>query len=90
MNKIFNQSTCKQCLQDAVEVRSEIAKAHAETVRIPDTFAELAAELTSRKKQYNYYRNQLLSFPKRPLPTSPLPGGGEKIVKGSLPCEGEG
>jgi type I restriction enzyme S subunit len=38
----------------------------AEIVRILDTFteltAELTAELTLRKKQYNYYRNQLLSF----------------------------
>ena len=38
----------------------------AETVRILDTFTELAAELTAeltaRKKQYNYYRDQLLSF----------------------------
>lgn len=38
----------------------------AEIVRILDKFtaltAELTAELTARKKQYNYYRNQLLSF----------------------------
>ncbi|WP_370611548.1 restriction endonuclease subunit S [Klebsiella aerogenes] len=38
----------------------------AEIVRILDTFtaltAELTAELTMRKKQYNYYRDQLLSF----------------------------
>jgi type I restriction enzyme S subunit len=38
----------------------------AEIVRILDAFtaltAELTAELTARKKQYNYYRDQLLSF----------------------------
>lgn len=38
----------------------------AEIVRILDAFteltAELKAELTARKKQYNYYRNKLLSF----------------------------
>lgn len=38
----------------------------AEIVRILDAFnavtAELAAELAARKKQYNYYRDQLLSF----------------------------
>lgn len=38
----------------------------AEIVRILDAFtaltAELAAELTARKTQYNHYRNQLLSF----------------------------
>jgi type I restriction enzyme S subunit len=39
-----------------------------EIVRILDTFteltAELAAELAARKKQYNHYRDLLLSFPK--------------------------
>jgi type I restriction enzyme S subunit len=38
----------------------------AEIVRILDAFtsltAELTAELTARKKQYNHYRDQLLSF----------------------------
>ena len=38
----------------------------SEIVRILDTFTELTNELTNelnaRKKQYNYYRNQLLSF----------------------------
>jgi type I restriction enzyme, S subunit len=37
-----------------------------EIVKVLDTFtkleAELEAELTARKKQYNYYRDQLLSF----------------------------
>ena len=41
-------------------------KIQAEIVRILDTFTELTAELTAelnmRKKQYNYYRNQFLSF----------------------------
>lgn len=36
--------------------------AQAEIVRILDTFTELTAELTARKKQYEYYREQLLSF----------------------------
>lgn len=38
-----------------LEVQSEI-------VRILDNFTELTAELTARKKQYEYYRNKLLSF----------------------------
>lgn len=41
-------------------------KIQMEIVRILDTFtaltAELTAELTARKKQYNYYRDQLLTF----------------------------
>lgn len=47
-----------------------------EIVRILDTFekltAELTAELTARKKQYEYYRNQLLGFKE----LSDLAGGG--------------
>ena len=34
----------------------------AEIVKILDNFTELTAELTARKKQYEYYRNKLLSF----------------------------
>ena len=45
--------------QKSLEIQAEI-------VRILDAFAELTteltAELTARKKQYNYYRDQLLSF----------------------------
>ncbi|MDQ7068353.1 MAG: restriction endonuclease subunit S [Sulfurimonas sp.] len=37
----------------------------SEIVRILDTFTELTAELTARKQQYNYYRDQLLSFEER-------------------------
>ena len=33
-----------------------------EIVRILDHFTELTTELTARKKQYEYYRNQLLTF----------------------------
>ena len=38
-----------------IEVQSEI-------VRILDNFTELTAELTARKKQYEYYRDELLTF----------------------------
>ena len=37
-------------------------KIQAEIVRILDALTELTAELTARKKQYNYYRDQLLRF----------------------------
>ncbi len=43
----------------------------SEIVRILDTFTELTNELTNelnaRKKQYNYYRDQLLSFEEREI-----------------------
>lgn len=48
----------------------------AEIVRILDAFtsltAELTAELTARKKQYNYYRNKLLSFEDGDVEWKPL------------------
>ncbi|NUE54617.1 restriction endonuclease subunit S [Escherichia coli] len=48
----------------------------SEIVRILDKFtaltAELTAELTMRKKQYNYYRDQLLSFNTEDVPHLPM------------------
>lgn len=50
---------CPENPKKSLEIQTEI-------VRILDTFtsltAELTAELSTRKKQYNYYRDQLLSF----------------------------
>jgi type I restriction enzyme S subunit len=46
---------CPENPKKSLEIQAEI-------VRILDTFAELTTELTARKKQYNHYRDQLLSF----------------------------
>ncbi len=46
---------CPENPRKSLEIQAEI-------VRILDTFTELTAELTARKKQYNYYRDQLLRF----------------------------
>jgi type I restriction enzyme, S subunit len=46
---------CPDNPEKSLEIQTEI-------VRILDTFAELTAELTARKKQYTYYRDRLLSF----------------------------
>lgn len=55
----------------------------AEIVRILDTFtaltAELTAELTDRKKQYNYYRDRLLTFEEGEVEWKPLGEIGEFI-----------
>jgi type I restriction enzyme, S subunit len=60
----------------------------AEIVRILDTFtmltAELTAELTDRKKQYNYYRDRLLTFEKGEVEWKPL-GEVAKIQRGASP-----
>lgn len=59
MAKITIPIPCPSNPEKSLAIQSEI-------VRILDTFtaltAELTAELTARKKQYNYYRDQLLSF----------------------------
>lgn len=59
MAKITIPIPCPDNSEKSLAIQSEI-------VRILDTFtaltAELTAELTMRKKQYNYYRDQLLSF----------------------------
>lgn len=58
-------------------------KIQAEIVRILDTFTELTNELTNeltaRKKQYNYYRDQLLSFEDGDVEWKPLAEIGEFI-----------
>ncbi len=59
LNKLKIPIPCPGNPQKSLAIQSEI-------VRILDKFtavtAELTAELTMRKKQYNYYRDQLLSF----------------------------
>lgn len=70
----------------------------AEIVRILDTFTELTAELTNeltaRKKQYNYYRDQLLRFEEGDVEWKTLGEIGEvrmckRILKSQTSSEGE-
>ncbi|WP_254304112.1 restriction endonuclease subunit S [Shewanella sp. VB17] len=46
---------CPEDPEKSLEIQGEI-------VRILDAFTELTTELNARKKQYKYYRDQLLSF----------------------------
>ena len=46
----------------SVEIPIPPLPVQQEIVRILDTFTELTAELTARKKQYEYYRDELLTF----------------------------
>ncbi len=61
------------CPEDA----EKSLKIQAEIVRILDAFTELTAELTARKKQYNYYRDQLLTFSEDEV--DHLPMGQEEV-----------
>jgi type I restriction enzyme S subunit len=67
---------CPENPKKSLEIQAEI-------VRILDTFTELTveltAELTARKKQYNYYRDQLLSFTGGDVAWKPLGEIGEFI-----------
>lgn len=55
MAKIIIPIPCPENPEKSLAIQSEI-------VRILDKFSALTAELNMRKKQYNYYRDQLLSF----------------------------
>ncbi|MGE2954966.1 restriction endonuclease subunit S [Klebsiella pneumoniae] len=63
-----------------------------EIVRILDKFtaltAELTAELTARKKQYNYYRDQLLSFEEGEVEWKTLGDVTKKWYSGGTPTAG--
>ncbi|WP_261629973.1 restriction endonuclease subunit S [Escherichia coli] len=66
----------------------------SEIVRILDKFTELTAELSMRKKQYNYYRDQLLSFKEGEVEWKTLGEIGEvrmckRILKSQTSSEGE-
>ncbi|EBZ7423920.1 restriction endonuclease subunit S [Salmonella enterica subsp. enterica serovar Bonariensis] len=65
----------------------------SEIVRILDTFtaltAELTAELTARKKQYNYYRDQLLSFDEGEAEWKTLGDVTKKWYSGGTPTAGK-
>ncbi|EPV1937476.1 restriction endonuclease subunit S [Campylobacter upsaliensis] len=57
-------------------------------VEILDAFTELQAELQARRKQYEYYRNKLLSFEELQRRTDMLNGGGGlKLVSLGEVCE---
>ena len=58
-----------------------------EIVRILDNFAELTAELTARKKQYAYYRDDLLTF-KNNVQTVPLRYVVKYSCSGATPTKG--
>lgn len=69
MAKIIIPIPCPDNPEKSLAIQSEI-------VRILDKFtaltAELTAELNMRKKQYNYYRDQLLSFNTEDVPHLPM------------------
>ena len=91
MAKIIIPIPCPNNPEKSLAIQSEI-------VRILDKFtaltAELTAELSMRKKQYNYYRDQLLSFKEGEVEWKALGEIGEvrmckRILKSQTSSEGE-
>ncbi|QEW06877.1 restriction endonuclease subunit S [Nitrincola iocasae] len=76
---------CPQNPKKSLAIQTEI-------VRILDAFtsltAELTAELTARKKQYNYYRDQLLSFKEGEVEWKTLGDVTKKWYSGGTPTAG--
>lgn len=91
LKKLLIPIPCPNNPEKSLAIQSEI-------VRILDKFtaltAELTAELTARKKQYNYYRDQLLSFDEGEVEWRTLGEIGEvrmckRILKSQTSSEGE-
>lgn len=61
---------CPDTPEKSLEIQSEIARTLDKFTAL---IAELTAELTMRKKQYNYYRDQLLSFDEGEVDWKTLP-----------------
>ncbi len=76
---------CPENPKKSLEIQAEI-------VRILDTFTELTTELTTelnaRKKQYNYYRDQLLSFEEGEVEWKTLGDVTKKWYSGGTPRAG--
>jgi type I restriction enzyme, S subunit len=83
----FNANVLKD-----VKILIPLLETQAEIVRILDTFtaltAELTAELSDRKKQYEYYRDRLLSFEEGEVEWKTL-GKIGKILRGTAITEKE-
>lgn len=60
----------------------------SEIVSILDNFTELTAELTARKKQYEYYRDSLLSTNRNNTPMCTLRSVVKKSCSGATPAKG--
>ena len=62
LNKAGGVPSLTQAVVSKVKIPVPPLQVQREIVRVLDNFTELTAELTARKKQYEYYRNTLLTF----------------------------
>ena len=77
---------CPENPKKSLEIQAEIVRILAAFTELTaELNAELNAELTARKKQYNYYRDQLLSFEERDVEWRTLGELTSLITKGTTP-----
>jgi type I restriction enzyme S subunit len=62
LNQAGGVPSMTKAVLDKIRIPLPPLPIQSEIVRILDNFTELTAELTARKKQYEHYRNELLTF----------------------------
>lgn len=82
LNELKIPVPCPDKPEKSLEIQAEI-------VRILDSFTELTAELTARKKQYNYYRGRLFSFEDGNVKWKTLGDVTKKWYSGGTPTAGK-
>ena len=86
LNRLLIPIPCPDTPEKSLAIQAEI-------VRVLDKFtaltAELTAELNMRKKQYNYYRDQLLSFEEGEVEWKTLGDVTKKWYSGGTPTAGK-
>ena len=93
MNQAGGVPSQTQSVLNELQIPVPPLEVQREIVKILDTFtklkAELKAELEARKKQYNYYREQLLSFSEGEVEWKTLGDVTKKWYSGGTPTAGE-
>ena len=82
VNKGMGNPKLMSNVMSRITVQIPPLQVQSEIVRILDNFTELTAELTARKKQYEYYRDELLK-PKSDIPMVILKEIATDIYRGS-------
>ncbi|MBV7555591.1 restriction endonuclease subunit S [Pseudomonas sp. PDM28] len=89
MVKIPLPIPCPGNPKKSLEIQAEIVRIlDASTALTAELIAELIAELSTRKKQYNYYRDQLLGFEGREVAWKTLGDVTKKWYSGGTPTAG--
>ncbi|SHM86707.1 type I restriction enzyme, S subunit [Duganella sacchari] len=93
MNQAGGVPSQTQSVLNELQIPVPPLEVQREIVNVLDTFskleAELEAELKARKKQYNYYREQLLSFEEGEVEWKTLGDVTKKWYSGGTPTAGE-